>query len=366
MIRGAGLLLILVCAVPGLSDDEDSVGGKTTSQWVQILRTSKQVKARQAAVTALEILGPKVRGVLPALTDALAKDAEPDIRQSVAQVLGRMGGGARPAVEALGQAVRDDKSARVREAAALALGGRMVPHSKIAVLVLADALRDPEPGPRQAAAKTLRELGDDAQPALPRLIEVARDRKMDRFTRTYMVQLIARLGGNGDAALELLASIVAEKDGPPSVRIAAADALGRAGAAAEAAVPALAAGLKSGPLEVRRAAAAALSRVGPATHVAWPEIKIALHDDDATLRTEAIRVAGTIGKERPEVVPVLAKIATQDANVETRLAAIQELGHLGPAASEAAPALARLASNDSRASIRDAADAALKKVRANP
>jgi HEAT repeat protein len=366
VIRAAATLLAILLVIPVRGDDEDSIGGKTTSQWVQLLQTSKQVKARQAAVIALEHLGPKTRGVLPALTDALAKDPEPDIRQAIAQAIGRMGPDARPAIEALGQAVRDDKSARVREAAAQALGGRMVPHSKIAVLILADALRDPEPGPRQAAAKTLRDLGEEARPALPRLSEVARDRKLDRFTRAYAVQLVSRLGAGSDAAVELLTTVFADKDGPPSVRVAAADALGRCGPAAEPAVPALAAALKGGPLEVRRSAAAALCRIGPAAQAAWPQIKIALGDEDATLRSEAIRVAGVIGKQQPQVVPMLARIAVEDANLETRLAAIQELGQLGDAARDAAPALSRLAAHDPRASVRDAADAALKKVKANP
>jgi len=366
MARAAAVLLAVLFVGAARADNEDAIGGKTTSQWVEILRAGKQVKARQAAVTALEIFGPKVPGVLPALMEALDKDPDPDIRQNVAQVLGRMGVEARIAVEPLGQAVRKDKSAKVRAAAALALGGRMVPHSKVAVLVLAEALRDPEPGVREAAAKALKDLGDHAQPALPQLIEVLRDPKADRFTRTYAVQLVAKLGAGGDAALQILAATFAEKDGPPSVRIAAAEALGRYGPAAEPAVPVLAASLKSGPVPVRRAAAAALYKIGAAALSAWPEVKVALRDDDAAVRSEAVRVAGIIGKERREVVPVLANIAVQDANVETRLAAIQELGQLGNVAREAVPTLTRLVRSDTRASVRDAADAALKRIQRNP
>src|SRR5437588_7566537 len=125
MHRMAAVLLAGLFVVVARAQDEDSIGGKTTSQWVQILRSGKQVKPRQAAVTALELLGPKVRGVLPALTEALEKDPDAEIRQHVAQALGRMGAEARTAVEPLGKAVAKDKSAAVREAAALALGGRM-------------------------------------------------------------------------------------------------------------------------------------------------------------------------------------------------------------------------------------------------
>ena len=64
------------------------------------------------------------------------------------------------------------------------------------------------------------------------------------------------------------------------------------------------------------------------------------------------------------MVPALADTAAKDDNTENRLAAIQELGQLGNVAGDAVPTLTRLASNDSRASIREAAEEALKKIKA--
>jgi HEAT repeat protein len=105
--------------------------------------------------------------------------------------------------------------------------------------------------------------------------------------------------------------------------------------------------------------------MGPAAKAAWPEVKNALRDDDATVRGEAVRFAGAVGKEQPEVVPALEAIAVRDPSVETRLAAIQELGQLGDTARAAVPALTRLAGSDTRASVREAAAVALKKIEMN-
>jgi hypothetical protein len=116
-------------------------------------------------------------------------------------------------------------------------------------------------------------------------------------------------------------------------------------------------------VELRRAAAAVLAKLGAQAGALWPQIKARLQDEDITVRFQLIRATGALATHQKEAVGTLAQLALKDGHVENRLAAIGELGQLGPVASDAAEALAGIASQDARAAVRDAAAAALKKVR---
>src|SRR5262249_16852685 len=91
MVRTATVILALlpeIRAPPARAGGEAAAGGKKPSEWVKTLREAKEAKPRQAAVTALEVIGPKEPGVVPALVEALAKDPDAEVRQNVAQTLG--------------------------------------------------------------------------------------------------------------------------------------------------------------------------------------------------------------------------------------------------------------------------------------
>src|SRR5581483_9872651 len=121
-------ILIVVMFVGGpaaLHAGEDEVLGKKGSEWLKILREHKEVKFRRAAIIALEVIGPRGKGVLAGLYESLEKDSDPEIRREVALLLGRMGPEAKGAVGALGAALKGDKAEVVREAAAQALGGKL-------------------------------------------------------------------------------------------------------------------------------------------------------------------------------------------------------------------------------------------------
>jgi HEAT repeat protein len=362
----AGLLAVLVLA-GACRAGEDLVAGKTSGEWLKMLAGDKEARRRQAAVIALEQFGPKVRGVVPGLTEALRADPSPDVRRAIAQALGRMGEDAKVAIPDLATALRADKSERVREAAARALGGSMVPYSRTAVPALAEALTDAQPAVRAAAAEALKDLGPEARPALRQLLDVLKDGRTDRFTRLYVLQALSRFPNEAASVVPALLASFRDLSAPPQVRAAAADALGRLGAAASPAAPELARTLqdKAAPAALRRACAEALARLGPDPKLTWPAAKVALADPDASVRTQAIRLAGVLGKGEPAVVGALI-VRCDDDNVEARLAAIQELGQLGPAARAAEPVLRGLARNDSRPSVREAAATALKKVTASP
>lgn len=346
---------------------EDIILGKKTSEWLQILKTGKEVKLRQAALIALEVIGPKAPVVF-GLIQALEKDAEPEIRRDVAATLGRMGTDAKGAAEALGHALRTDKADIVREAAARALGGRMAPQAIGQVFTLAKALSDPHAPTRVAAVETLRDLGDGAKPVLPQLKEMAAHKKSERFGRVYAIQIVSKLTFEApDETLPLLLGILRESEAHDAVRLAAIDGIARFGPLAESAIKDLSALLVAKPKQesagIRRASLVALARIGPKAVVAWPSIKSSLKDADSAVRHQAVRVAGSIAERQGEVVPALVEVALKDESTDTRLAALQELGQLGPIASSAVDALNQLAGNDVRASIREAATEALKKIK---
>jgi HEAT repeat protein len=358
-------LFLLAWLVPAVCfAQEEEVLGKKRTEWLAILKEHKEIKFRRAAVIALEVIGPRSKGVLDGLFEALEKDREPEVRREIALTLGRMGPEAKGAADILGDVLKRDKSDTVWESAALALAGKLNDQAQTQVMTLAAALKDSHPGTRAAAAEALKNLGEKAKLALPQLTAVAQDRKADRFPRLYAIQMISRWGDEDTP--KILVAILEDKDAAPAIRQAAIEGIGRWGDKAESAIPALAQALKERDVDLRRAAALALGKIGAKIAGVWPAIKEANHDADNAVRNQVIRLAGTLGKGRKEAVTLLAEAAEKDANLENRLAAVQELGQLEAAALDALPVLDRLAAEDVRASVREAARAALKRIKGTP
>jgi HEAT repeat protein len=370
LITSLGLAFSLLLPAATRAGEDKEVLGKKCAQWLKILLEDERPKARRVAITALKIFGPKTDRVLQGLTLALEKDADPEIRREAAQALGGMGEDAKLTVPMLAKALAEDKEARVREAAAQALGSEMVPHSRTAVDELGKALKDKAAVVRTAAASTLKDLGEEARPALPRVLAYLKDGK-DKDNqpagRVFATQLTIKLAADGATSLPVLEEVVADSMDNPQVRSAAAEAIGRFGDKAESAAAKLALVVidVKADLALRQKALIALGKVSSDAKVLWPAVRTALQEKDSGLRGQAVRVAGPLGKTEKEVVAVLEKMAKLDLNVEVRVAAIQELGGLGEAAKSAEPTLSELA-DDPRASIREAARAALKRLRAPP
>jgi HEAT repeat protein len=363
-IAGIAALFCFTCLLR--ADQDETVLGKTRTQWLQLLKTAKEVKVRRAALIALEVLGPKMSGVTDGVIESLEKDADAEVRRDAAQALARMGADAKGAVDALAEALKKDKDGNVREASARGLG-RLAAQVDTQTFILAAALTDPHAGTRAAAAETLHTLGDKAKLALPQLLKVLVDKKADRFPRMYAARIVARFDTEAQTTVPALLSVSVDREAPVKVREAAVEALGRLGAAAEDAAGPLANIIqaKEEKAELRRAAVVSLGKVGGKAALAWPALKIAIKDGDGGVRYQAIRLAGSLAKEDKTIVTSLAEAALKDENVENRLAAIQELGQLGELAADAAPTLVQL-SSDSRGSIREAAADALKKIKSSP
>jgi hypothetical protein len=356
------VLALSLGATGARAQDDLRTLGKTTTEWLQLLREGKESRFRRAALIALESIGPQ-KTVLSGLYEALEKDADPQVRREVAQLLGRMGTDAKGAAATLASSVRNDKDGSVREAAAAALGGKLADEAQAYVAVLAGALKDKHPGTRAAATESLKNMGAGALVALPALAAVARDRQEDRLTRVHALQILTRLGKDENDTPAILVAVLKDAEAPPGVREAAAEGVGKLGCSTPACVAVLSEALTAKSGSLRLAAATALNALGDRAGGAWPAIKAGLKDADSGLRNQLIRAAGALVKEQPEAVAALAERAMGDDATENRLAAIQELGEAGAAARSAEAVLDRIAAQDARARLRDAATKALKKVK---
>ena len=298
------LLATFTCPVC-YGQEEEVVLGKKRSEWLAILKDHKETKFRRAAVVVLGVLGPRVKGVVDALYDAVENDPDPEVRREIVLTLGRMGSEAKGAADVLGDVLKRDTAGAVREAAALSLAGKLNDQAFTQVLTLAGAMKDPHPGTRAAAAEALKNLGEKAKIALPQLTALAQDQKADRFPRLYAIQMISKWGD--DATLKVLVGIFEEKGAMPAIRRGAIEGIGRMGEKAEPAIPVLARGLKEADVNLRRAAAVALGQVGDQARDAWGAIKEAYQDTDNGVRNQVIRLAGRVGKDEKEAVLVAGR-----------------------------------------------------------
>src|SRR5438094_82356 len=119
------LLLLVWLAPSACFGQEEEVLGKKRTEWLTILKEHKETKFRRAAVIALEVIGPRAKGVLDGLYEAVEKDRDPEVRREIALGLGRMGSEAKGAADVLADVLKRDKADSVREAAALSLAGRL-------------------------------------------------------------------------------------------------------------------------------------------------------------------------------------------------------------------------------------------------
>jgi hypothetical protein len=357
--------MAVLCFLPSLRPARAGEEEKVKKLITDLLE-NKDVKKRRLAVIDLEIVGPRIKGVLQAMQVALEKDAEPVVRQEVAAAIGRMGEDGREAIPSLAYSLRNDKDDKTREQAGRALL-QMVPFAKRALQQLVEALQDSYAPTRAAAAEAIKSLGEQSKSAVPQMMDFlkgGKDKKADIAARMNIALAFGRVGGDGAKGTDVLCAVLVDTTEDDSVREAAADSLGRLGLDAAGSAKPLADTLKNtkNPTALRLAAVKALAKVEGETKDVWPALKVALDGGDATLRLLAVRAATAYAKEQPEVVREFVKIARSTANVELRLAAIQELGVAGATAKSAAPDLQYLIDNDERENIRQEAAVALKKV----
>jgi HEAT repeat protein len=137
-----------------------------------------------------------------------------------------------------------------------------------------------------------------------------------------------RSGQAGPApdASEAVASLLASlKSDDPSVRAAAARALGEIAREAKEAIPAVGLALRDPEVAVRENAARALGQIGPAAHPTVPGLLESLRDADPRVRKAAAAALGRIGDAGATEA---LKVARKDPNEEVQEAVKRALKSL--------------------------------------
>jgi len=358
----------------------------------------------ESAASALGSMGTHAKGAIPALVQSIRTDpARRDVKALLA--LGQIG---EPAIRALAELLRDgDSTIRESVAMTLNLGGKprnavaraLVPAligalgtpdrstraavaatlagiGQEAVIPLARALRDGDPRIRGGAARALADMGPDAAPVLPvllealgsgsafddpRLLQHGQDDGHCGRDETEPVGVVAALAGIGKPAV---APLLQELDHPdpdrrahairvfgfmkpparaavprlvvllndPHTRFEAADALGRMGFGERDCILPLIAKLKDSDPAFRARAAENLGRIGQSLHFSGNSVDrrvilyltIALRDADAQVRVAGAAASGAVGSDSGTPGPDLLQLL-RDPEAQVRIAALHAL-----------------------------------------
>ncbi len=246
---------------------------------------------------AAEILGDLGAVGVPALTEAL-KDADPGVRWSAAESLGRIGPASKAAVPALAAALEDKE---IRSIVADALAG-IGPDAKPAVPGLVKIIRtEKEPALRYTAGVALVRIDKaSAGPASPLLAEALRN--PDGRARHDAITLLVSIGAEGKEATPILVQMLHDKES--YARHMASHALGY-GRDPRAAAPLLEAFEKDTEIVVRNTAIQSLGLLGPDAKVAVPALEARLKDPDVGTRVAAAEALWRINKDAAKAVPVI-------------------------------------------------------------
>lgn len=316
---GIGMLIVLISsAIPRTVDADDEVQRLSKQAW------GAEYSKRRAAVKKLTELGPQAREAIPVLKKILDRKGDDQVgelaaraviaigpdsvsvpllseilskrneKYYIAEALGELGPAAAPAVPELKQLL-ENKGYHVRRAGALALG-KIGPAALDALPQLVQALDDPQEyhhypgqiaqaiasiGPqavpylitvletenftiREGVAKTLGEIGADAETAIPALIEKLSDK--DKRPHIYA----SALGKIGPKAIPALLNIIENANEEAIRRMYAVYAIGEMGSKAKDTVPDLIKRLEDLTLQIHTIEA--LGKIGPDAHEAVPHL----------------------------------------------------------------------------------------------
>ena len=202
----------------------------------------------------------------------------------------------------------------------------VAPGSRKVTRALVSALRDTADDVRVAAATGLRRAGPLAVRAIPLLGDLLAD-TAHADVRERAAVALGDVGRNApQQATELLRRGMADQS--PSVRTAAARALGGLGGGARAAIPELIEAAKAGDPQLRLASIDALARIGMRTRMVTETFVAALRDSSADVRRAAALGVDRVMTASPELVDALI-VAARDRNSRVRVAAVYALGMIG-------------------------------------
>jgi HEAT repeat protein len=332
------------------------------------LLNGKDEQTRRSAAMALQTIEPKVpASVVPALFASL-EDNDEVVRSNVLEVLLRSVN-----KDSAGHIIKSLKSknkhARV---AGLFLAARLGDSDPELIDYLLDALKDPSPLVRANAATAISTLKTN-KVAVPKLVIALgdRERETDQDQRVCVAAAwaLSRTGQNAKAAVpSLLEKLKCDDSELQSV---VAVALGSIGDTDLKVVDALSTTLREAkPLPVKISAAESLGRLGAPAKSAIPALcEMLLLESSEQEQFEYLRCVATwsigmMGREGRPAVPSLVKlINNRKESQRTRRSGIQALADIGPPAIEAVPFLQKLLGDDADRSLHDAARDALANIR---
>src|SRR5213594_1348861 len=192
---------------------------------------------------------------------------------------------------------------------------------------LADAVRS-------GAVSALYELGSNAAPAVPVLIQANLDAGFSNFD--YAVLADATLLNIGEAGVSQFVAVL--RRGNAKARAKAALHLGLIGPKAGPAAPTLAKALNDPDASVRNEAVTALAQIGPSASAAMPALNEALKLDNDYFRLRVVDALWKVGHGSASTVPILIKVLRDPQN-PNRAKAAALLGEMGEDARAALPAL---------------------------
>ena len=319
----------------------ESIGPKAVPALADAMITRPEKAIRIAAASTLvELLDKSDQKplILQGL-DRAAADPEEAMRRVAVQGLGRMGPMAKPALAHLIEIVKGDPSEWVRFEAVTSLG-LIDPRGERVISHLTDALKDRSADVSWAAARSLGKLGSLAKssvPALTAALDDPRERHLPltpdftgiRALRCDVADALGRIGIEANAAIPALRKAVA-KDRNPEVRVFAALALSRIDPKDQGAVSAIIRELEdkgegtAGPA----AAIEALADLGPKARAAVPVLLRSLAHDEPSIRSGAAKALAAVGDRA--VIPDLESLLEDKDNL-VRDAARESLEKLAAA-----------------------------------
>ncbi|MHC4473909.1 MAG: HEAT repeat domain-containing protein, partial [Planctomycetota bacterium] len=267
------------------------------------------LEASRTAAYALRDLGPAAAPAVPSLIEAMSRHPRERL-QAFVFAFAHIGV---PAVAGLSAALSHE-SETVRLGAARALGEIGRPASDAVPALERAAAGDADPGVREAAAASLRQVKPPEGSSLQELLDRLTDR--DLFVRSRARLALKKLG------VAVIPDLIRALDKP----------------------------------RYREPVIEILGEFGPAAREAVPAIARLVGDQD--LRYSVMRALDSIGVG---VVPALIEVLGHES-FRTRLAAARELGNMGEKAKEAIPAL-ETAAKDEEEMVRKAAVRALEQIR---
>jgi HEAT repeat protein len=289
----------------------------------------------QTALQALTLLGPAAAEKL----SPVLSSKDPTVRRNAFQLASQLGPQQmRKAMPQLIEGLKDsDVTIRQRS---LQIVSQLGPEARDAVPTLIDILKDEKiEGFRSQAAQALSRIGPDAKTALPQLQEAARDGKPQ--LRLRAAEAIGFIQPDDQSSLPILLDLIrASKAGPAGVPLTqVVDVLVRQQVEFRLILPALE--------DYRKARTDAASSVAlasmllqyyPGQPAALPLIQELLKDQNQNVRNEAAFALCRYGNEGKNAVAILVELLKFN-NAANRVRVLQGCELLGSTAREAVPVL---------------------------